>query len=594
MISQRFWLDPPRVLATQMSLIDESFAVGMFGCFAASLMVGISLTLSSHSVDGLLWALLMGLLCLIAVKGRYRIADRLGEDGCRRYALALTLMLALVGGLWGVLTPLWMDFGDPFAMLTILCVTAGMNAAALALFCLCRPAASAFAICSIMPPWVSFLLDDNPQSGPLSFAIPLFLVMILMFIHRNASSLRRSIELTQEKDLLLEQLREQMAEARAARLVAEQADKAKSVILASASHDLRQPLHALGLFLTALRRSSLSAPQQELVAQAATSAHAAEEMLDTLLDFSRLDAGVIQPCHQPFEMQALFYRLERELAPEADAKGLFYRCRETTWQVQADPKLVELILRNLIINAIRHTSAGGVLVALRRRGSQARIEVWDTGPGIPYEEQRRVFEAFHQIGNPQRDRRKGLGLGLAIVDGLAEAMKVKVELASRPGRGSVFTLILPLVLESRQAPGAVHLAELAQPQVIESLARVLVIDDDITNCQAMAALFQSWGCECRAVEDMPEALALLDAGFEPQVMVVDYRLRAGLTGLELINTVNQRRATPLPALVVTGDTAPERIRELEGSGVPVLHKPVSEAALCQALQGLLGRAGAAR
>lgn len=586
----RWWLDPPRVLAAQMRLIDENFAIGMFGCFVASVLVGATLFLSTQSLGGLFWSAAMGLACLAAVRGRYLLPDRLGERGCRTYALCMILTLALVGALWGLLTPLWLDFAEPLITLTILGVTAGMNAAALALFCLCRPVASAFAICSVMPPWISFLAASDPASRSLSFGIPLFLAMMLIFIYRNAFSLRRSIELTLEKDALLAQLREQMDEARAARAVAEQADKAKSVILASASHDLRQPLHALGLFLVALRRSRLQDEQRELVEQAITSARAAEEMLDTLLDFSRLDAGVIKPRRQVFEVQALFYKLERELAPEAEAKGLVYRCREAAWQAEADPKLVELILRNLIINAIRHTPAGGLLVALRRRGADARLEVWDTGTGIAPEHQRRVFEAFHQVGNPQRDRRKGLGLGLAIVDGLAQAMGVRVELASRPGRGSVFTLVLPLARDAVAEPPRLPLPVAAAGG--PGFSRVLVVDDDSANCLAMVALFRAWGWACQACETLDEALARLDAGFAPDVLVVDYRLRDELTGLQVIQAINARRPAPLPALVVTGDTAPQRIREMAASGVPVLHKPVGEAALREALQALVPPAAA--
>lgn len=579
----RGWLDSPQLLAAQMRVIDESFAIGMFGCFVASALVGATLFFSSGSAGGLAWSAAMGLACLVAVRGRYRLPDRLGPAGCRRYALSMTAALALVGLLWGLLTPLWLDFDAPLITLTILGITAGMNAAALALFCLCRPVASAFVVCSVLPPLLTFIAAGDPASRSLSFATLLFLAMMLIFIHRNAGSLRRTLELTLEKDALLVQLREQMEEARAARTMAEQADKAKSVILASASHDLRQPLHALGLFLVALRRSLATPAQHTLVEQAITSARAAEEMLDTLLDFSRLDAGVIRPRHELFDLQALFFKLERELAPEAEAKGLVYRCREARWPVQADPKLVELILRNLIINAIRHTLAGGLLVGVRRRGQAVWLQVWDSGIGIAPEHQRRVFDAFHQVGNPQRDRRKGLGLGLAIVDGLAQAMGTRVELASRPGRGSVFSLVLPL--GEGPATPAVPAPTLPGAE-LPAFERVLVVDDDSANCQAMRALFQAWGWQCCACEDLDEALALLEAGFAPEVLVVDYRLRDHLTGLEVIEAINARRPSPLPALVVTGDTAPARIREMAASGVAVLHKPVGEDALREALQAL--------
>jgi CheY-like chemotaxis protein/anti-sigma regulatory factor (Ser/Thr protein kinase) len=349
---------------------------------------------------------------------------------------------------------------------------------------------------------------------------------------------------------------------------AEQANRAKTVFLASVSHDLRQPLHAMGLVLGALSRAGLNERQQALLQQAQGSALATGDMLGTLLDFSKVDAGVVQPQAQPFNLQRLLHKLERELAPVAEAKGLVFRVRDTSLVIHSDPNLVELILRNLLLNAIRYTERGGVLLGCRRRGCRVSVEVWDTGIGIPASQHEAVFREFHQLGNPERDRSKGLGLGLAIVQGLARALQVSVSLGSRVGAGTVFRLTLPLSAQAAQE---------AQPVVADEPdlhgLKVMMIDDDPHVCAAMRDLLASWGCWCEAVGSAEAAIETL-AQFDPDLLLTDYRLRGHCTGLQAVARVRAHLGRALPAAIITGDTAPERLREASASGLPLLHKPV--------------------
>jgi CheY-like chemotaxis protein len=349
---------------------------------------------------------------------------------------------------------------------------------------------------------------------------------------------------------------------------AEEANRAKTVFLASASHDLRQPLHAMGLFLGALARADLNDRQQQLLSQAQASALATGDMLATLMDFSKVDAGVIKPQMQPFALQPMFHKLERELAPLAEEKGLVFRMRDTSVILHADPALVELILRNLVLNAIRYTERGAVLMGCRRRGLRAMVEVWDTGIGIPPDQHQAIFKEFHQLGNPERDRRKGLGLGLAIVEGLARAMSVDVSLDSRHGRGSVFRLALPISMQPWQEQ-----VQLQQDEPELSGLRVLLIDDDETVRAAMADLLATWGCWCETASSGEDALTILEE-FEPDVVLADYRLRSYRTGLQALQAVRDRLGREVPAAIITGDTAAERLREAHASGLALLHKPV--------------------
>ena len=373
--------------------------------------------------------------------------------------------------------------------------------------------------------------------------------------------------------------------AEAAQRESERANTAKSRFLAAASHDLRQPIHAQGLFLDVLSRTELTAYQHELLSCARAASEASGEMLNTLLDFSRIEAGVVKPQIQSFLVQPLFNKIENEFASQADAKGLVYRSRETHLAVQSDPVLVELILRNLVSNAIRYTEHGGVLVACRRRGNQAVLEVWDTGIGIEPAHQQEVFHEFHQLGNPERDTRKGLGLGLAISDGLARTLNHGLSLVSTALRGSVFRLALPIAVAALPVKETV----LARGGTGTLKARILVIDDDEAVRAAMLHLLRNWGCECEAVESIEEALAMARA-HPPDVIVSDYRLREQRTGAEAIAAVRALLENTLPALLITGDTAPERLREAQASGIPLLHKPVSPSQLYRGLMEVLKEA----
>jgi signal transduction histidine kinase/ActR/RegA family two-component response regulator len=442
-------------------------------------------------------------------------------------------------------------------------------------FASCWPIALTYGAVNVLPIGLRLLLTGDPLGMTMGVAVITYLGALAVFAYHASQGVLRAIELGFENEGLVKRLRDQTQRALEAREVAEvalteaeEANRAKTVFLASASHDLRQPLHAMGLFLSALARADLNERQHQLLSQAQASALATGDMLATLMDFSKVDAGVIKPQMQAFALQPLFHKLERELAPLAEEKGLVFRMRDTSAILHADPALVELILRNLALNAIRYTERGGVLLGCRLRGQQAIVEVWDTGIGIPADQHDAIFKEFHQLGNPERDRRKGLGLGLAIVDGLARAMSLDVSLRSRPGRGSVFGLALPLSLQPWQEQVSQAVAE---PEL--GGLRVLLIDDDETVRGAMADLLATWGCRCETAPSGEEALALLDS-FEPDVVLADYRLRSYRTGLQALEAVRERLGREIPAAIITGDTAAERLREAHASGLALLHKPV--------------------
>ncbi|AGW93638.1 ATP-binding response regulator [Cupriavidus necator] len=572
--------DEPRLLAAQMALIDQSFGIAMLGCSLAAFILAAGLTLSGDRPGALPWACAMGLACAVAYFGRLRLPGRLTEAGAARYARGMTAMLALIGALWGLVAWLYLDVRLPAVVICVLSLIAGMSAAALAVFSACLPVAIGFFIPSIVPVWMVFLATGDIEYLPMFLGTPLYLFVLMVFARNYSRVARHSIALRFENVELISQLREQTVRAEAAQHAAEEASRAKSVFLASASHDLRQPLHAMGLFLVSLGRTGLDERQRQLVAHIEASSGAAREMLNSLLDFSKLEAGVITPRPRPFRLQPLLYKLENEFAPQADARGLVYRTRDTTATLYGDPTLVELVLRNLIANAIRYTQQGGVLVACRKRRLHAVIEVWDTGIGIPVAQHRDIFREFHQLGNPERDQRKGLGLGLAIVDGLARTMRTRVTLGSRPGRGSVFRFNMPQAWGTpEEAPRPLA------PRGLNGL-RVLVIDDDVAIRTAMSELLAAWQCDCRTAESEDDALRALET-FTPGLILADYRLRGHRTGQEALDAIRQRLGRHVPAIIITGDTAADRLRTAHAGGTALLHKPVEPQELQEAIDALL-------
>lgn len=371
-----------------------------------------------------------------------------------------------------------------------------------------------------------------------------------------------------------------------ARRAAEQANSAKTRFLAAASHDLRQPIHALGLLFATLSDRVKNQDSMELMASIEESIDAVESMLNSLLDISKLDAGVVRPNVGRVHMWPLLRRLDTAFHPLANETGNRLRVRSTDLVVQSDAAMLEQVLANLVSNALRYTDKGKVLVCPRRRGDMLRIEVYDTGPGIAEDQFENIFLEFHQLGNPERNRRRGLGLGLAIVKRAVEILCHPLEVRSVVGKGSRFTVTVPIpeaVTENNKTDEVS-----ATPGSEIEGRRVLVLDDDINVLEAMRGLLTRWGCEVIAVPSLGDAeQTVRETADAPDILIVDYRLKGCASGLDAIAALEALTGSRIPALVVTGDTAPDRLREAEASGYPLLHKPVKPASLRTAMRRLV-------
>jgi CheY-like chemotaxis protein/two-component sensor histidine kinase len=358
---------------------------------------------------------------------------------------------------------------------------------------------------------------------------------------------------------------------------AELATRAKSRFLASASHDLRQPIHALGMFVARLRQLPHDAETGHLIGNVEKSVQAMQGLLSALLDISRLDAGSLTPEFSPYPLAELLRRLAADLSARADAQGLNLRLRPTSLWVLSDPELLYRILLNLTDNAIEYTREGGVLVGCRRRGNRVRIEVWDTGIGIPEESRQDVFKEFVQLDNPARDRNKGLGLGLAIVERTARLLGHPLSMRSRLQRGTCFAVEVPIVAAGSPLGRRRLRREDGGADDLEGVV-VLVIDDDPLSRDAMAMLLNSWGCIVHSA-DGSEKWAGQPLAASPDVIVCDFRLPGEANGIDLIHRLRQAQGREIPACVVSGDTDGELISAAAAASLPLLHKPVRPARL---------------
>ena len=402
------------------------------------------------------------------------------------------------------------------------------------------------------------------------------------FVRALNESERLNVELERRVEEKSAALSAQLEATQAAKDAAEAANRAKSSFLAAASHDLRQPLHALGMFSQALSEHAHDADGRALVQRITTSVGALETLFSALLDVSKLDAGVVTAQLSSFPIQPLIDRLVDECMPEALERGLKLGVVCGDVVVRSDPMLLERILRNFVTNALRYTRRGGVVIGCRRRGDGYAIEVWDSGGGIPAHELSRIFEEFYQIDNPQRDRARGLGLGLAIVRRLGELLGHPIEVASREGRGSVFRVRVPAGDASASVPGASEYA----PDVLAG-RRILVIDDEPNVRTATVRLLSQWGCDAAAVPDAASAMRAYRAGETPDAMIVDFRLGTHGDGLDAIAQLRQRFGGDVPAVLVSGESAAEELARIAASGIPLLHKPLPPARLRSVLAHLL-------
>jgi len=426
-----------------------------------------------------------------------------------------------------------------------------------------------------------------------AFVMTVVLAFVVGFGHRLNDVLTQSLAIRYENVDLIDELRARTRAAQEARGAAEAANRAKSQLLAAASHDLRQPLHALGLYVAALAVRLRDTEWRGLVGSVQSAAETLDVQFAQLLDLSRLEAGVLRPERQSVALAALLAKIGAEFAPQAAARGLTLTIVPTRLGVDSDPALYTRILQNLVANAVRYTARGGIVVGARRRGARVAVEVVDTGIGIAPEHQTRIFEEFYQVRNNVATERPdgGMGLGLAIVRGLADLLRHDIGVVSRPGHGSRFSIVAPRAQELR-GRRIRRLPETSSMRALDNVV-VAVIDDDAASVDAMRVLFDTWGAAVIGGSDVETLLDRCgDIGRYPDLIVADLRLARGASGVDAILRLRDEFGNAIPALVISGDTGTDAERRVRNAGLGLLPKPVVAARLESAALALVSAARA--
>ena len=554
-----------RVLATQASRVP-------LPVFVADLIIA-SLAANHYSI--LVWGSWLVIITAILL-ARWRILTRLPSrenmsiDQRERLAVSLSLANGLVHGAS-------MLFFQEFTLaersiLTL--ILAGLMTGAVGTTAGHLKTYLAFTIPVIIPLAIAWGVTPVPEGNLLiQLGIPLlviFLGVILVGLAKEYSAFFvESFRIRNQQAAMNERLQDALDDAVAA-------NEAKTRFLASASHDLRQPIHALSLFTGALMRRKHSDETTEILSHLNTAVDNLASQMNTLLDMSKLDAGIVETHPAPCDLQAYLEQIRREFSAEAAEKQLHFELvGNRPAHVITDSEHFDRIMRNLLSNALRYTEKGSIRIELAPDGTDWAITVRDTGRGIPKDEQQRIFDEFYQVDNPHRDRTQGLGLGLAIVKRLTSLLGIRIELASQENVGTAITLRLPK--HYYQATSHVEKG----PDISLEGVRILCVDDEIEVRAALEALLKDMGCSVQSAEGTAHAIARA-RDEKPDILIADLRLAHDDDGIKTIRAVREIHPG-LPALLITGDTAPDRLNLAKETGITLLHKPVSSEELTHAI-----------
>jgi signal transduction histidine kinase/ActR/RegA family two-component response regulator len=573
-----------RLRAEQIRTIYKNTTPGMLVTLAAVTVMGVAFAHLEPSLrtEASVFVALMTVQTLARLWLHRIYFRRLRSDSeWPRWARWFTIGSIVGGTLIGVGTVWLLPPGNTDLELVALPVIFAITSGAVGAFSAYPPAFFAFFIAVSWAPIVWLFKQGDTLHITMGVLYIMWFVTVAELARRSGAVFMDALRLRFENlDLVIDLRRE--------KAIAEEANAAKSRFLAAASHDLRQPVHALSLFVAAAQAQTINAETRALLDHIDDSVRSMGQLFNGLLDISRLDAGVVEVNRVPFSIGTLVRSVSHEFEAQAHAKNLKLRVHARDVAVDSDPLLLERILRNLVANALIYTTRGGVLIGVRCRRKVVRLEVWDTGWGIAPTEQQQIFEEFYQVGNPERDRTKGVGLGLAIVKRLSTLLTHSIELHSRPGKGTCFSIELPRAdsLGARSIAKSVTIANFTQ----RGSGLILVLDDELTIQIAMKTLLESWGYSVIAAGSSDEMLERIATAPEvPRLIICDYRLRDNKTGTAVVERLRSEFNDDIPAMLITGDTAPDRLREAETSGLLLLHKPVPNSKLRAAITHLTTR-----
>ena len=568
-------MDAALLRRVEQQRVEMLYGGGLAVSGATSLMVAIIAFIAwSHTAHStlIIWSIAALLVqgCTLLLTALYRRADD-RADASKVWGWRFAIIAGVAGMIWGSAAFVLVSADESLTLALIAACLAGRATISVITHAHFPPAlhsftAPIFGLLALR--YISLGGYGNAALGVMWFAV---LGYLLLFSERQGRAIVAQIRLRYENEQLVGQLQQQYALADQARNRAESASRSKSLFFAAANHDLRQPLHSLGLFATALRNGNVDDSGRRLIDQILQCTESLEQLFDNLLDISKLDAGQVESKKEIVPINLVFDRLRSTFLVPAQDKGLKFSVRRSRAKLTTDPTLLFRVLSNLVANSIRYTEKGGVIVACRKRRDRVSIEVWDSGIGIPAEQHDRIFEEFYQLNNPARDRTRGLGLGLATVRRIEQLLEHPLSLHSTVGRGSRFSIEVPLA-----DPNKIHSISATVEQKVPNLIGgklIVVIDDEESVRLGMQSLLESWGCKCITAMDSDGALQSIN-GRIPDFIIADLRLRGDRNGIDAIRDLRAQWGEGIPAVLISGDTAAEQLRKVSAAGLTMMHKPL--------------------
>ena len=559
-------------------LFKQTQVMGFLSFVLAAILAFLMID-SPHGEGVFVWASLIGLLFIIRWFFFYRVIFKLRAQGVHRFRLfhgVIVSFMLMAGLLWGAGAFLFMPYIDEVELfVTFITILVGITAGNIPGF------APSFigCLCFMVPTLMGGAFKAYSFGYyVLFFVVTLYTGYLALTARRMSKVVIRTISINIENERLLKQVTQ-------AKEHAEKANIQKSKFLASASHDLRQPLNSMGLFLYAFSQTLRdNKPNLNVFEKVQHSYEALKELFDALLEVSRLDAGNVECVMEPVALTPLLTHLVDEFKEQAKNQNLeiIYNGAQNT--VMADRILLSRIVRNLLENAIKYTEQGKITVEESVQGQTLSLSIKDTGIGIADCELENIFDEYHQLSNNRRDRRQGIGLGLAIVKKLAALMDYSIKVQSFLGQGSKFSIDLGIAIQKESKAPEHQIETLAEPFV--TLHRVLVVDDDPDSLLGLGWLLESWGYQVDKAASYEEALAVI-GNHLPDIILMDYRLQDNMNGIQVLLKLARKISKPVEAIIITGDTDPEILQHIKGNGFLCLHKPIDAEQLKEELNHLM-------
>ncbi len=563
-----------RIRIAQTRLIIDNVRVNVIAAIIAALIVTVVIFRyrTEPSTFVFFWLVVfVGVSICRFIYARRCESTTLLKDNVNRVLIVTGFYMLMSGIWWGVLGYVYIDADNPLINMILLMVFTGMAANCAATMSYVLPLYVVFVYPMMLLAALKFHLIGNAQYQWVTALIIIYLIISSITTRRIRASNVQSILLRFENLDLIDDLKVQNIKTESALKKAEQANLAKSRFFAAASHDLRQPLQSLGMFTTSLAAQVDTLEQKKVVSHINRSVQSLESLFNALLDISSLDANTIKVRKQHFYLDRQINQMATDLTELAMEKQLSLIIDVDSHPVYSDPILLSRIVRNLSDNAINYTQKGQITISSERHNDKVTLSVADTGLGIAEPDASQIFEEFVQLNNPERDRTKGLGLGLSIVKRICDLLSLDLSLESTPGRGSTFSIGLAVGDESKITDHANMDADL--PVSLNGLF-VLIVDDEEDVRLSMESLLITWDCTVMVAGSGSEAQQqIIEYGTSPDVVITDYRLRNNETGSDALALINKTCSKEVPAIVVTGDIAPDRLVEIDELNFPVLHKP---------------------